>query len=75
MEGTAPAIDPARCPLCGGPSGCAMEAQHSTGQPQPPCWCTRVAFSAQLLAQVPPAAKHKACICPVCAAQPALAGQ
>lgn len=67
MEGAVPAIDPDRCPLCGGPNGCAMEAQRLTGQEQPPCWCTRVDFSADLLAKVPVDAKGKACICPACA--------
>ncbi len=63
-----PSIDPGRCPLCGGPNGCAMEAQRLTGQPQPPCWCTRVEFSADLLARVPVHAKEKACICAACVA-------
>ena len=60
-------VDPARCPLCGGPNGCAMEAQRATGQPQPPCWCTQVNFSAALLAKVPADARDKACICVRCA--------
>ncbi len=58
--------DPTRCPLCGGPNGCAMEAQRATGQPQPPCRCTQVDFSAELLARVPEAARDKACICVRC---------
>ena len=77
MEGRStqePSIDPGRCPLCGGPNGCAMEAQRLTGQPQPPCWCTRVDFSAELLARVPAQAKDQACICPACAAGPPRAG-
>ncbi len=67
MEGHLPSIDPGRCPLCGGSNGCAMEAQRATGQAQPPCWCTRVEFSEALLAQVPEAARRKACICERCA--------
>ncbi len=67
MTEASPALDPARCPLCGGPNGCAMEAQRATGQPQPPCWCLGVDFSAQLLARVPREAQRKACICPGCA--------
>ncbi len=61
-------VDPTRCPLCGGPNACAMEAQRLTGQPQPPCWCTRVTFEADTLARVPPAAQNRACICARCAA-------
>ena len=29
-----------------------MEAERASGQPQPPCWCTQVAFDADLLARV-----------------------
>nr|WP_231733929.1 cysteine-rich CWC family protein [Limnohabitans sp. Rim47] len=32
-----------------------------------PCWCTRGHFSAELLKQVPEAARNKACICAACA--------
>ena len=60
------APDPARCPLCGGPNGCAMEMQRRTGEPQPPCWCTQVTFRAETLARVPQAAQRKACICKAC---------
>lgn len=59
--------DPTRCPLCGQPNGCAVEAERASGQPQPPCWCTQVAFAPALLAQVPPAARRQACICRACA--------
>jgi len=62
------AVDPTRCPLCGGPNTCAMETARATGQPQPPCWCTQVNFSAELLARVPPEAQRRACICARCAA-------
>jgi hypothetical protein len=44
-----------------------MELERSSGVPQPPCWCTQLDFSADLLAQIPPAAKGRACICPACA--------
>lgn len=63
-----PGVDPARCPLCGGPNGCAMEAQRATGQAQPACWCTRVAFSESLLRRVPMQAQGRACVCAACAA-------
>ncbi|HEY1229204.1 MAG TPA: cysteine-rich CWC family protein [Ramlibacter sp.] len=60
--------DPSRCPLCGGPNGCAMETQRRTGEPQPPCWCTRAAFTPDLLSRVPMAARDRACVCAACAA-------
>jgi hypothetical protein len=60
-------LDPARCPLCGQPNQCAMEVQRATGVPQPPCWCTRVVFSAEVLARVPAEAQRRACICQHCA--------
>ncbi|HYF16651.1 MAG TPA: cysteine-rich CWC family protein [Ramlibacter sp.] len=60
--------DPANCPLCGAANGCAMERQRLTGEPQPPCWCTQVDFSRELLSRLPDDARGKACICPACAA-------
>jgi hypothetical protein len=59
--------DPARCPLCGQPNGCAMEAARATGLAQPPCWCTRVDFASGVLDGLPPEARGKACICQACA--------
>jgi hypothetical protein len=61
------APDPALCPLCGQPNRCAMEVQRSTGQAQPPCWCTRVDFGADLIARVPADAQRLSCICDACA--------
>ncbi|WP_394791440.1 cysteine-rich CWC family protein [Rhodoferax sp.] len=61
--------DPSLCPLCGAPNVCAMELEQSTGQPQPPCWCTQVAIDSATLARIPPQAQNLACICPRCAAQ------
>jgi len=61
------------CPLCGQPNRCAMEVQRETGVPQPPCWCTQVDFSQELLAQLPPAAQGTACICAACQAASSLA--
>jgi hypothetical protein len=55
------------CPLCGEANLCAMELQKATGQPQPPCWCTGVDFSAQLLERLPAASRGIACICARCA--------
>lgn len=62
-----PLPDPTRCPLCGRPNRCAMETARSGGTPQPPCWCTQVDFSAELLAAVPKQARGKACVCAACA--------
>jgi hypothetical protein len=59
---------PVRCPVCGQANACAMETERLTGQPQQPCWCTQVDFSADLLARIPAAAKGKACVCAACAA-------
>jgi hypothetical protein len=66
-------IDPARCPLCGGPNRCAMEIERETGQKQGPCWCVGGTFSAELLKRVPSEAAGRACICARCAANVAMA--
>ncbi|MDR0276128.1 MAG: cysteine-rich CWC family protein [Burkholderiaceae bacterium] len=62
---TAP--DPARCPLCGQPNGCAMQTAKATGQPQPPCWCAQVQIDHATLAALPPQAIGRACLCRACA--------
>jgi hypothetical protein len=59
--------------LCGQPNLCAMELERATGEPQPPCWCTRVEFPAELLAQVPPQSRRLSCICAACAREGAAA--
>jgi uncharacterized Zn-binding protein involved in type VI secretion len=59
--------DATRCPLCGSTNACAMERVKATGDKQPPCWCTRVNFSEEVLAKVPAAPGGKACICRACA--------
>lgn len=60
-------LDAARCPLCSGPNGCALEAERADGQPQGPCWCTRARFGAALMARIPKAALGRACVCVACA--------
>ncbi len=63
-------IDATRCPLCGGDNRCAVEVEHATGQPQPPCWCMDTPIDAALIdrvAQEAPQASGKACICARCA--------
>ncbi|MGI9153669.1 MAG: cysteine-rich CWC family protein [Rubrivivax sp.] len=52
------------CPLCGNPNECAASA---SGSFEGDCWCKGVAFTQELLAQVPPELKDKACICRRCA--------
>ena len=61
------AADPSRCPLCGQPNQCAMEVELASGRPQPPCWCTQVDFTPELLDRVPASARRQACICRACA--------
>lgn len=67
MSTATPVIDPCRCPLCGQPNACANEIARATGQAQPPCWCTTMGFTPELLARVPPQARRQACICAACA--------
>ncbi len=62
-----PIIDATRCPLCGGDNRCAMEVEHATGQPQPPCWCVSADFPPDLLARLPEQARGLACVCARCA--------
>ncbi len=67
METAETFVDPCRCPLCGQANACANEVARATGQPQPPCWCTKASFPPGLLARVPADARRKACICAGCA--------
>jgi hypothetical protein len=66
-------MDPILCPLCGQPNRCAMEVERETGVKQPPCWCTQVDFSQELLARIPAPARGTACICAACQAAAAAA--
>ena len=50
-----------RCPLCGGPNDCAPAR---CGSLDVDCWCRGARFDAALLARVPAAERHRACICP-----------
>ncbi|HVZ42236.1 MAG TPA: cysteine-rich CWC family protein [Ramlibacter sp.] len=59
-------MNPDLCPLCGKPNRCAMEVEKQTGVKQPPCWCTKVDFSDDLVNAVPLAARGLACICAAC---------
>jgi hypothetical protein len=62
------AIDPTRCPLCGGPNGCPMTGAPAPGAVPQACWCTQASFAPGLLDRVPENARRKACICAHCAA-------
>ncbi|MDR2153570.1 MAG: cysteine-rich CWC family protein [Burkholderiaceae bacterium] len=62
------AFDPARCPLCGGPNGCAMLQPPAAGGALSACWCAQASFSPDLLARLPPEARRRVCICADCAA-------
>jgi hypothetical protein len=52
--------------LCGGGNACAMACEDPQARGGP-CWCTAARFTPELLARVPPALRHKACICAACA--------
>ena len=64
-----PAIDPARCPVCGQPNRCAMGIAAETGGAQPPCWCMGASFPPALRSAVPAPARGLACICAGCSAR------
>ncbi|MDN2710212.1 MULTISPECIES: cysteine-rich CWC family protein [unclassified Janthinobacterium] len=52
-----------RCPLCGGPNGCAPARSGSFATP---CWCQAQPIDAAARARVPPEQRGKACICRRC---------
>ena len=56
-------LNPSLCPLCGQANQCAITA----GLPPESCWCMQTPVSKDALALLPPEARGKACICPVCA--------
>ena len=60
-------VDQSMCPLCGGPNECSTEIAKKTGEPEQPCWCRDVTFTAELLATVPEEAQGVACVCRSCA--------
>ena len=57
-------VDPALCPLCGQPNGCALVA--SPGANPAECWCVSRRFDDPLLARVAPGSAGRACICSRC---------
>jgi hypothetical protein len=62
-----PTLNPEVCPVCGKANLCAMELAKTTGEPQGPCWCTQVNFSAEALSRIPAGARGSACLCADCA--------
>ncbi|MGO8676046.1 MAG: cysteine-rich CWC family protein [Limisphaerales bacterium] len=63
MSGVNSPVDPARCPLCGGPNGCQLAAGAASNAQ---CWCATKRFPSELLARVPEYARRRACICQRC---------
>jgi len=59
------AAEPARCPLCGGPNGCAL----AVNRPIDGCWCAAKPIPQRLLDRIPPERRGRACICAACAAR------
>jgi hypothetical protein len=57
-------VDPHRCPLCGGPNGCAMATNPDAAD----CWCCEARIPDELLDRVPAEARDAACICARCVA-------
>lgn len=66
MNGSPPdtPIAPDRCPLCGARNSCALATAPSTATD---CWCFHTTIGGTALAELPPDALGKACLCPNCA--------
>lgn len=56
-------MDESKCPLCAGPNDCGLCAVADS---EGPCWCAEVAILEDLVRQVPPELRNKACICRNC---------
>lgn len=56
-------VNPAACPLCGGPNECQL---CSAAAYKGPCWCMREEIPQELLACVPENSRKLACICRAC---------
>jgi hypothetical protein len=63
-EPTRVPLPASRCPLCGGPNGCAPAA---SGTFDTRCWCVDVQIAPEVLARLPDAARDAACLCRACA--------
>jgi hypothetical protein len=51
------------CPLCNQPNDCQL---CTVAAYKGPCWCAKVKIPDELIAQVPPDLRNKACICREC---------
>jgi hypothetical protein len=58
------AVDPTRCPLCGGPNACVRAVPGSAAVAE--CWCAARSFAPRLFEVVPREALGRACICRGC---------
>ncbi|MEI9959604.1 MAG: cysteine-rich CWC family protein [Limisphaerales bacterium] len=56
-------FDAGCCPLCGQPNECQLCTNAAY---KGPCWCAKVKIPDELLAQIPPEACNKACVCRDC---------
>jgi hypothetical protein len=58
------AASPSTCPLCGGPNGCAMNANANADVA---CWCMQVDIDADSLQRANATGNTASCICAACA--------
>ena len=56
-------IDPALCPLCGGPNDCQL---CTSAAYKGPCWCESVNIPPDLLSRIPSESRNRACLCRSC---------
>ena len=55
------AVDPTRCPLCGGPNDCGVAAGKGV------CWCFSATVRSDVIERVPEELRGAACVCSTCA--------
>jgi Family of unknown function (DUF5522)/Cysteine-rich CWC len=55
--------DARRCPLCGQPNDCQL---CTVALYKGPCWCFKAKIPSELVAQIPPESRNKACLCHEC---------
>jgi len=55
------AVDPHRCPLCGGTNDCAVAQGRGN------CWCFSRPIPDEVLERIAPDARDRACVCTACA--------
>ncbi|KQP21492.1 cysteine-rich CWC family protein [Pseudorhodoferax sp. Leaf267] len=64
-----PAMDAARCPLCGAENGCAAQAARDglVAAAVHDCWCMVTDIAPGVLERIPAAQRGRACVCAQCA--------